>query len=94
MKNKFYTFKNDLQGRLKNPEFRRLWKGSEVEYELAGKLIERRLIKKISQRELAQRAKTTQAVISRIESLNANPSLLLLKRLAYALDSHLEIRFL
>lgn len=94
MRNKLYTLEDDLKKRLKNPEFRRLWKESEVEYQLARKLIGKRLKQKISQRELAKQAKTTQAVISRIESMSSNPSLGLLKRLAKALDLRLEIRFL
>ena len=94
MKNKIYTLEVDLKNRLKNPEFRKLWKESEVEYQLARKLIEKRLAKNISQRYLAKKVKTTQAVISRIESMNSNPSLNFLKRLAIALDSRLEIRFL
>lgn len=92
MRNKLYTLEDDLKKRLKDPEFRRLWKESEVEYQLARKLIEKRSAAEISQRELAKRAKTTQAVISRIESMVSNPSLDLLKRLAGALDSRLELR--
>lgn len=92
MRNKLYTLEDDLKKRLKDPEFRQLWQESEVEYQLARKLIEKRLKQKISQRELAKRVKTTQAVISRIESMSSNPSLGLLKRVAKALDSRLEIR--
>lgn len=92
MRSKLYTLGDDLKKRLKDREFRRLWKESEVEYQLARKLIEKRLKQKISQRELAQKVKTTQAVISRVESMSANPSLGLLKRLAKALDSRLEIK--
>ena len=91
MKNKLYALQNDLNERLKDPEFHRLWEESEVEYQLARKLIEKRLSQKISQRELAKKAKTTQAVISRIESMSSNPSLMLLKKLAAALNSRLEI---
>lgn len=94
MRNKLYTLEDDLNKRLKDKNFRLLWKESEVEYQLARKLIEKRLTKKISQRELAKKAKTTQAVISRVESLASNPSLGLLKRLAAALDSRLEIHWL
>jgi len=94
MKNKLYTLEDDLKKRLKDPEFRRLWRESEVEYQLARKLIEKRLVNKISQRELAKKVKTTQTVISRIENMSSNPSLGLLNRVAKALDSRLEIRFL
>lgn len=94
MRNKIYTLQDDLKKRLKDPEFCQLWRESEVEYQLARKLIERRLMQKISQRDLAKKAKTTQAVISRVESMNSNPSLGLLKKLAKALDSRLEIRLI
>lgn len=94
MRNKLYTLQDDLQKRLKDQKFRQLWKESEVEYQLARKLIERRLIRKISQRDLAKKAKTTQAVISRVERMESNPSLNLLKKLAKALDSRLEIHLI
>ena len=46
----------------------------------------------LSQRELAEKVKTTQAVISRIETMNANPSLSLLKRIAHVLDAKLTLQ--
>lgn len=94
MRNKlFYTFEEDLARRLKNPKFKKMWDESELEYLLAKKLIEKRLQKKISQRELARKLKTSQAVISRIETMRANPSLHLLKRIADVLGTHLILNF-
>lgn len=94
MKNKLiYTFREDLRKRLKNPEFRKAWKESEPEYLLAKKMIEKRLARKMSQRQLAKKVKTTQAVISRIETMSANPSLSLLKRIAAALNSTVTLSF-
>ena len=92
-KRRIYTFREDLAKRLKNPGFKKAWEDSEVEYQLAVKLIEARLRAKMSQRDLAQRVKTSQAAISRIEAMNANPSLFFLKRLAQALDTKLTISF-
>jgi ribosome-binding protein aMBF1 (putative translation factor) len=91
MKNKLYTFDQDLKDRLKNPKFKKAWEESQVDYILAKQLIEKRLAKKLSQREIARKVKTTQAVISRIETMHANPSLGLLKRIASVLDSKLTI---
>jgi ribosome-binding protein aMBF1 (putative translation factor) len=88
-----YTLEDDLKRRLKNPAFQKAWKESEVEYSLAKQLIEKRLKKKLSQRSLAKRAKTTQAIISRIETMNANPSLNTLRRIATVLDAKLQITF-
>ena len=93
MRNKLYTLQDDLNKRLKNADFRKAWEESEFEYQLSRALIEKRLSKKISQRDLAEKAHTTQAVISRIEAMNSNPSIGLLKRLAEALGLKLKIGF-
>lgn len=88
-----YTFEQHLKESLKDPKFRKEWEDSEVEYQLGRKLIEERLKRNISQRDLAKKAHTTQAVISRIEGMNSNPSIGLLKRLAEALGTKLKIGF-
>lgn len=88
-----YSFEDHLKEQLKNPKFRKAWEESEPDYLLAVKLIEKRLKNKMSQRALAKKVKTTQAVISRIETMNANPSLNLLKRIATVLDSKLVLNF-
>jgi len=93
VKNKIYTFEDHLKESLKDPEFRKIWEETELEYQLAKQLIEKRLKKKLSQRQLAKKLKTSQAVISRIETMGGNPSLSLLKRIARALDSKLTIQF-
>lgn len=63
------------------------------EYLLAKKIIDQRLKKKMSQRALAKKLNTSQAAISRIETMQANPSFSFLKRIAQALDSQLNIAF-
>lgn len=78
---------------LKDPEFKKVWKETEPEYLLAKELIKKRLAKKMSQRDLAKSVKTSQAVISRIETMTANPSLSLLKRIAKVLDTDLQLGF-
>ncbi len=87
MKNSYYTFQKDLNARLKNPNFKKEWDKSEAEYLLAKQLIEARMLRKFSQRELAKKIHTSQAAISRLETMNANPSLSLLKRIAHALET-------
>lgn len=94
MKNKLsYTFEEDLEKRLRKPSFRKAWVASEPEYLLAKQMIEKRLKRKLSQRTLAKKVHTTQAVISRIETMRANPSLHLLKRIAGVLNVKLILRF-
>ena len=94
MKNKLiYTFEQDLDRRLQNPTFKRAWIKSEPEYLLAKQLIQKRMEKKISQRALAKKLHTTQAVISRMETMRANPSLNLLKRIAEVFNTTLALSF-
>ena len=89
---KIYTFRQHLKESLKNPEFRKAWEESEAEYQISRALISVRLERKISQRELARKANTTQAVISRLESMSANPSVGLIQKIASALDLKLKIQ--
>lgn len=93
MSPKLYTLEDSIKRHLKDPTFRRAWKESEAEYLVSKAIIEKRLDKQMSQRVLAKKAKTTQAVISRIESMSASPSIGLLQRLASAFNSRLKIAF-
>ncbi|PIQ69743.1 transcriptional regulator [Candidatus Shapirobacteria bacterium CG03_land_8_20_14_0_80_40_19] len=78
---------------LKDPEFKKEWEKSEAAYQVTRALIEARIKGKISQRQLAGKVGTTQAVISRIENMNVSPSIELLQRIADSLGKRLEIRF-
>lgn len=90
-KRPIYTFQDHLKELLKDPEFKKEWEDSEVEYQLGRRLIEARLKGRLSQRALAKKVGTSQSVIARIEGMDANPSLSLLKRIAAGLNSKLEI---
>jgi DNA-binding XRE family transcriptional regulator len=88
------TSLNDyLKEQLKDSDFKKEWEKNEAAYQVTRALIKARLEDKISQRELAKRAGTTQAVISRIENMNVSPSIGLLQRIADSLGRKLEIRF-
>ena len=63
------------------------------EFAMIQAVIDARVKKGVTQKELAQKIGTKQSVISRLESGRANPSVSFLKRLAQALNSHLEIKF-
>ncbi len=90
-KNRIYTFQQDLANRLKDPEFRKEWEATEPEHNLARQIIEARLKQNLSQRDLAKRVDTSQAIVSRIESGSANTSISLMKRFAKALNTDLTI---
>lgn len=93
MTRRIYTLQNHLKDSLKDPEFRKAWEESEVEYQLSRQIISERLRRKMTQEQLAQKARTTQAVISRVERMTENVSLPLLKRIAEAFGSRLRVSF-
>ena len=78
---------------LKDPEFRKIYEGSRLEYEIARALIRARIEKRLTQAQLARKLKTKQSVISRVESGQSTPSLSFLKRLAGVLDTSLSVQF-
>lgn len=87
------TLNEIVKKNLKDPKFRKAWEESEAQYQATRQLIKARIEQGLSQRELAQKADTTQAVISRIENMSVNPSIGLLDRVAHALGKRLEIHF-
>ena len=88
---KFLTTDDLMKKWMKNPKFVAEWKKVEPEYQVARQMIGARIKKKMSQEELAKKVGTGQAVISRLEGMNASPSLSLLKRVASALETKITI---
>lgn len=88
---RFLTHKELHREWMKDPEFRREYEKLEPEYEIACQIIEARLKKKMSQEELAKKVGTGQAVISRLEGMNAKPSISLLTRVARALQTKITV---
>lgn len=78
---------------MKDPKFRKAWEDLEPEYQLARNIIRARLKKGLTQAQLAKKVGTKQPVISRLEGMDASPSFRLVKRIAKALGTKLEIRF-
>jgi len=76
---------------LKNKGIRSGYDDLEQEYALVQSLIEARLKKGLTQRELADKIGTKQSAISRLESGTYNPSLVFLRSVAAALDSNLKV---
>jgi len=87
------TLDQYLKKQLKDPEFKKEWNKLEPQYQITRELIRARIEGKVSQRELARKAKTTQAVISRIENMSVSPSISLLQKIATGLGKKLEVRF-
>lgn len=78
---------------LKRSKFKIALKETELEYQIARMLIEARINKGYTQKQLAKKLDTKQSVISRVESARTLPSLSFLKKLATALDSNLKLEF-
>lgn len=78
---------------LKDPVLKAEYDKLQPEFAVIQAVINARMKKGVTQKFLAKKIGTKQSVISRLESGRANPSLSFLKRLARALDTHLEIRF-
>ncbi len=79
---------------LKNPKVKAEYDKLQPEFAVIQAVIDARVKRGVTQEELANRIGTKQSVISRLESGRANPSLGFLKKLAVALNSNLEIKFI
>lgn len=77
---------------LRDPKVRQALKDNELEFQIAKSIIEARIKKGITQKELARRLKTKQSVISRVETVKTTPSLSFLKRVSTTLDIPLKIQ--
>lgn len=79
---------------LKNPKYKKEFDKLQPEFDLIRAIIDARTKKGVTQKILAKRMGTKQSVISRLESGNANPSFEFVKRLATALKTDIQIKFL
>lgn len=84
-------FKTHDKIMMKDPVFRKAWKKTRVEYEVARALISARIKNKMTQTQLAKRMKTRQSVISRVENAQTKPTLSFMQRLADALGGKLRV---
>lgn len=78
---------------MKDPEYVREYEKLELEFQIARAMIGARLKMKLSQKELAEKVGTGQAVISRLENMNHKPSLALVEKVADALGLKPQLRF-
>jgi len=77
----------------KDPAYVQAYDALEDEFALAAVMIEARSKAGLTQEQLAQRMKTTQAVIARLESGRVKPSTRTLERFAAATGMRLRISF-
>ena len=77
---------------LRDPEFRKNYEALAPKYALINAMLDARGKNGMTQREIAERAGTTQSAIARFESGRSNPTLDFATRLSHALGAKLEIR--
>ena len=90
---KLKKFDDYLAEQLKDPEFKAGYDALEPEFSLIKALMDARLEKGLTQKELAEMTGISQGDISRIERGTANPSIKTIQRLATALDKKVHILF-
>ena len=82
-----------LEEELRNPEFRKEWETTQLEYDITEMLIKARTSQHISQKELAIRAGVRQSNLSRIENGQCSPNLATLQKIAKGLGKRLQLQF-
>lgn len=86
----YFDLKKEL---MKNPRFKREYDALGPEFKALQKILDLRLKKKMSQKELAKKMGTTQSAISRFEAGCVQPTIEFLARLARVFDKKLVIDF-
>ena len=85
------SFDESLKEALKNPEWKKEYDALEVEFSIITQMLEKRLAKGMTQKQLAERVGTKQSAIARLESGNSNPSVAFLEKISKALGGKLQI---
>jgi len=81
-------FKKEL---LQDPEVKKGYDALELEYSIIAQVIQKRLDRGLSQKQLAEKVGTKQSAISRLEGGNISPSIVFLEKIAKALGGKLQI---
>lgn len=89
------TTADDLHKKwMKNPKYRREYDALEEEFSLSAAMIDARSRAGLTQEQVAQRMKTTQAAVARLEGGGSMPSTRTLEKYAKATGTRLRIHFL
>ncbi len=86
-------FDTYLKEQMADPEFKKEWDSSELEYQLMMMILKARNEQNLTQSELARRTGIRQSNISRIEKGQALPSISTLCKIAHGLGKRLQIKF-
>jgi ribosome-binding protein aMBF1 (putative translation factor) len=78
---------------MRSPKYRREYEALKEEFSLSATMIEARARAGLTQEQVAQRMKTTQAVVARLEGGGSRPSTRTLEKYAKATGTRLKISF-
>ena len=87
------NLKEYKESRMKDPDFAKAYEEIQPEMSIIRAIIDARISKNMTQKELSQKTGIDQTEISRIENGTRNPSIKLLQRLADGMDMVLNISF-
>ena len=91
---KAHDYNEMLKDELENPKFRKEYEALKEEFEVSRQVIELRLRKGLTQKDLAEKVHTTQSSIARLESGSyRNLSLSYLRRIGSALGAEPHVKF-
>ena len=85
------TFKQDMEEFLANPENRKVYESLEVEFAIHRALVNERIQKKLTQKQLAKKLGIAQSALARLESGRSNPTLSFLQKVTSALGLRLTV---
>ncbi|MBE5947995.1 MAG: helix-turn-helix transcriptional regulator [Lachnospiraceae bacterium] len=86
-------FNDYREEQLRDEEFRKEYENMQPEFDIIRAIVNARISKNLTQKELAERTGINQADISKLENGTRNPTVNLLKRLAEGMDMVLKIEF-
>lgn len=88
------NLKEYKSGRMNDPEFAKEYEAIAPEMDIIRAIIDARISRNMTQKELSEKTGIAQTEISRLENGTRNPSIRLLQRLAEGMDMVLSISFL
>lgn len=77
----------------KDKEFKKIWEEETIKRDVIKMIIQMRIKEGLTQKELAERLKTSQSSIARLESGNGNPTLNFLVKLGKVFNKKIELRY-
>ena len=86
-------FDDFLDEQIKDPEFAKAYEEVQPEMNIIRAIIDARISKNMTQKELSEKTGIAQAEISKLENGTRNPSIKLLQRLAEGMDMVLNVTF-